>query len=192
KGLGTNGIPKEGNTIEAVTMDGTQSLKWKATNDDNSIGYYADFDLWLKTTGESDIAVKINPDENVTKIVAGGTVGKVIYKSVRFAILDGDADNTAFTGNNYIWKGETTFNTPVLGPLSDKTTWQGTAEKDAVTDPVPSPKVGNLIDGKAIFTVTSAAAKKITVRVWIEGQSATCLNTNAAGDFKLTIGFMAV
>ena len=182
-------------------------------------GYYADFPLWFKTSGEDavdmTISLGLTSIDDTTKI--GG--------AVRFAILNEkilDETDTANTGAEIITgtpsviygisKNVSTIDYlgGLTGPLNTVgvagANYVGLAEKAPVYNADGTLNIAgdtgttyyeNLTT--KIFTVpaqTEGTAGdeyvKIIVRVWVEGQDTQCVSTNASTAFNLTVGFSDV
>jgi len=154
-------------------------------------GYYADFKLWLKTTGEDDVEVTVS---RILSAVTSGAVDPDITGAVRFAILNEDGDGliVALSKNTYgLTTGGTTnvswFNT-VVGPIAVEGIG-GFAGVNIDAD---------INSSNTLFTVLGGpdgednAPIGITVRVWIEGQDDDCISDAAAAVFNMVIGFSDV
>lgn len=186
---GTTGAPVEKTIFDKVTTA-------LAENTVDAEGYYADFKLWLKTTGDKDIKVTLS--DILTSITGTPDTGDgktTINDAVRFAILGADGTTLIATGkeatnNTYALMGNKiatqTLFTEVLGPVVAITDGTGEGWKGLAL-------TGNNDVTKSQFTVTKGdAATPITVRVWIEGQAAACKGTAAHANFNLTLGFKDV
>ena len=143
-------------------------------------GYYVDVPLWLKTTGDAAVTVTVSQLlSNVTK----GAGDPDITGAVRFAVLNGDADDLCVAATNVIYgtklgTSNVNYFATVTGPVAaaGTTGWAGVAITPNSTN--------------TLFTVPAGGtAFPITVRVWIEGQDLDCIATAAKGIFNLTVGF---
>lgn len=151
-------------------------------------GYYADFKLWLKTTGEEDVDVTVAQLLSTIKDKTGTLSG-----AARFAVLNGDGTAllTADTKNVYATNaGATTedyFDT-VTGPLTADCLQNGETGKEnawkgaAITANDKNSLFKCLKDGNPVA---------ITVRVWLEGQDKQCVSPadGVTPEIEMTVGF---
>lgn len=157
-------------------------------------GYYADFNLWLKTTGEEDVYVTLSTTLTSIKMKTAESTSQ-LHKAVRVAILDGagTAKLTETGSNPYIYAdgSAATYFTGVTGAVTAAGAGQNAGE--AVSFIGANPAAGET--ATALFKVTGGSAGdgntpvKITVRVWIEGQDARCITANNTDAFQITLGF---
>ena len=151
-------------------------------------GYYADFKLWLKTTGEENVDVTVAQLLSTISDKTGELSG-----AARFAVLN--ADGTALlkpgTNNVYGTKAGTSvvdyFDT-VTGPLkadcldtaTNADAWKGAAIMANSTN--------------TLFTCEVNKVVPITVRVWLEGQDKDCISPTEGvkPEIELTVGFADV
>lgn len=175
------------------------STKFSAANkaiSDTESGYYADFKLWLKTDGETDVDVTVAQLLSIITDLKTGDDDKTkgtISEAVRFAVLNADGTALLKTGTNNVYgtkEGTSVvdyFGT-VTGPLAaacltngdtgNENAWKGTA----IT----------ANDKNTLFTcLGDKSPVAITVRVWIEGQDKDCVSPaeGVIPMFEMTVGF---
>lgn len=157
--------------------------------------YYVDVPLFILTTGSEPVKVAINQEKS--EIIAGTKNNEEIYKAVKFAVLN--KDKTENIGGTYASKESADlFANPVIkaGTLpaddmlaeTDKVIKLGSVNAtidDGNKIALAGKSESGVIDGK--YTPT-----EVTVRIWIEGQSKSCVTKNANQKFKFNLVFDAV
>lgn len=189
----------------------TKALTNTDSAKEDETGFYVDYTLFLKTTGGKD--VKVTVDELTTEIKNTATTAddKSIINAVRFAILDdqkavftktaGNVAGRDAENNTYAFSGATStpevvsgkvtgtqplFGDPVVGPINGVSTQNGSEWKgEALT-------TNNDTTNAQFIVKADGTPTQITVRVWIEGQAAACVDKAALSQFDIVLGFKAI
>lgn len=157
------GAPTSNDDLEAVEGgDGT---------------YYKDFTFYLKNTGDDAMNITISG-----LAVAGTPAGA---NSVRLALVNykiGTGPDVNVTANNVLKLTGASYPTGIKGPVQALSDFKGVADganiADAATELIPVPAVSDVVI--------------VTVRVWFEGQDASCKNSmNMEADaFEVSFKFV--
>ena len=157
--------------------------------------YYVDVPLFILTTGSEPVKVAINQEKS--EIIAGTKNNEEIYKALKFAVLN--KDKTENIGGTYASKESADlFANPVIkaGTLPADNMLAKTDEVIKLGSANATIKDGNKIDlaGKSESGVIDGkyTPTEVTVRIWIEGQSKSCVTKNANQKFKFNLVFDAV
>ncbi len=154
-------------------------------------GYYVDANLWIMTTGETDVNLALDMTKSNIEIVGTGN----LYKAVRVAFLNAAADAPSNGSDALVFEkgADNADGKVVIAEGAYKT-----AEPDATTD--DSVFLTDLGKGasKTICTLAKAnmssdspyTPTKITIRIWLEGQDAECITDNANQTFKFNLVFV--
>lgn len=146
--------------------------------------FYVDADIWLLNTGSSDINVK----------VAANIAGTNIYKAVRVAVLAvGDADAESVP---------TLSSTSILAPTGYTTGYKAvTAAGIGVTAAALEDPTLYVADTAifalpktvaADYTAESEDAQHVRIRIWLEGQDASCISQFAGESFNVALEFSVI
>lgn len=144
---------------------------------------YVDYTFYLATTATSTMDVTLDP--SVTKFESSDSeADTVLINAMRFAVL---IDDNAPEVNN-VWCGATNDveATEALSGLTEGGTDVTTAEKFTTGSVLATLDAGE--DGDY------GEATKVTIRIWLEGTSASAINSNITylKQYTLTVGFMVV
>jgi len=149
----------------------------------NTSGYFAEFDLYMKTNGAEDVAVTFDPT------IFTGTEGEDIKNAIRVAVIkavrvDNDETTLTDTQKTVFKSANDSYPLDVEGPIATnegENHWKGASDENFISD-----------EETAIFTVpANQVVVKVTLRVWIEGQSNNCKG-NSATDISFNFGFKDV
>ncbi|MBQ9777966.1 MAG: hypothetical protein IJW22_03475 [Clostridia bacterium] len=152
---------KNGQSVSVGAAQTFQNVTTQIADDTN--GYYIDYTLYLKLESGNDSNVAV---QSVT------ITGTGIEKAARVAVIQGGNLLGVFDT-----QGETVEAIKAIDGSSKKVTEVGEVAASTTADPAKT------------FTVGTAAATVVTVRVWVEGQDINCVNLNAATGFQVTLGF---
>lgn len=107
-------------------------------------------------------------------------------KAIRVAVIEAidlDAEGVSvLTGGKNVFKFEDGFVPGALGPIADAEDLEGTSDATRA--------VGAAHEPEALITLAKDNVVKVTLRVWLEGQSASCISENTdVKALSLTLGF---
>lgn len=195
-------ITAEQSLFDEVKKTGTAKSEGVVANERTSL-YYVDVPLYILTTGEGNVNLKL--DESNSKVKAAANETKNIYKAVKFAILDEGENNLA----NNVYGVENSYfdnNSAVIGVTDRKVKTDGgystantilvnknegaTAENRKTFELLGTSNVtGANVYEKDSTTNKKYHYKKIIVRIWIEGQNTNCITDKANTSFNINLTF---
>lgn len=169
----------DGSAAYGAVFEKGRQIKWNQSTSAFE-GHWIDVPLYFKTDSEADVNVALL--ESKTKIITENE-DKSITKTVRAAFLNEDctissmgrAEPLVFAGNN---------STGVF---------EGVVIKNS--DNIIEPKYLDLSGGQSeqLFTVEkNGKVKRITARIWIEGQDQNCVAKIGGQSFSLSLGFCSI
>ena len=223
-----------------TAADGYQkSTAWNKTNDD---GYYVDIPIWLRSSSDTNINLKVN-GYVVPQISTDGKANKVVdeadielYKAVRVAILNNDGtpvqsnnknilpladgvesityDENTHAVNSITLKADKYSGTSIIDSanytsrVSNDAKFYGVSsltESQPKADGTGNYTKGNYEEYSAYDESLSVAeieaattgqeygeAKKLVLRIWLDGEDGECWNQNAGQDFAITLKFSKI
>ena len=154
---------------------------------------YVDYIMYLTTTGSEVMHVTLDAASASTGFSTTAT-GSTVIDALRFAVLVDDAapmtkpDSGDGVPIGNVWQGTDNTKAAGTGVLNGTTTGQ-TATTAKFTGTIETPV--------ALFDLTPSTdtfkSTKVTIRVWLEGTDAACLNKNAVklNEFNLKLAFVS-
>ena len=188
--------------ITAATTDTDFIVKQTSLNTGNDTvasndktGYYIDIPVHIRTSkvveggGNGDILfkMKISDATNPTK------EGAVLYKAVRVAFITGTGENAVYSGKVFGIDNE--FYTPGKGAVTSESGDRSTTLNEVVNNGGLSIDDDNLtaVDSglKIPYATTSGSYGHLdfVVRVWLEGESTSCYDEQAAQSWNIDLAF---
>lgn len=193
-----------------LTADSTDdATNWKfvngtytATTNTADTSYYVEFGIAFKN-GNTDPAnnkmkVYLNTGSTLTGVVASGegasaqqTKNNLAAKAMRVAFLTGTTLTAYWNPNDdgttlkYMKSGAVSANTLDLGDESGLTNYHYSNYTDVNT-------ADSTTLEKQLLGEIGATDLTITVRMWLEGTSSSCLNAAKGGETKLNLAFASI
>lgn len=195
-------IKAEQSLFDEVKKTGTAKSEGVVANERTSL-YYVDVPLYILTTGEGNVNLKL--DESNSKVEAVANETKNIYKAVKFAILDEGENNLAdkvygvensYFDNNSAVIGVTDRKVKTDGGYSTANTILVNKNEGATADNTKTFELlgTSNVTGANVYEKDSTTNKKyhykkIIVRIWIEGQNTNCITDKANTSFNINLTF---
>ena len=149
---------------------------------------YVDYTFYVRTTSTTEKNIAL---DETTKFEVVSTANGAILPAFRFSVLVDDK-----LLNNSVWVGADNAATPPKAWIAKKDAGISMAE-DTHKGTVEKYTAGNVITELPAATVeengtVKASAKKITIRIWLEGEDTACKieNTTNMAEYKLTVVFV--
>lgn len=191
---------KTGSTISSPWTGYTKNTGWNTTKDD---GYYVDIPVWFRTSSKSDVNLNVTGyvaigDETANKVATATTnagVTEKLYKSVRVAILKGDASES--TSKLIDLKADNASGTSIVDYYTGRVDTITKGAVKAAGTGASTTTYGEAVTATASVKIDKAAenvngygnACKYVIRVWIEGEDPDCWNATAGQDWKIMLKF---
>ena len=149
---------------------------------------YVDYTFYVRTTSTTEKNIAL---DETTKFEVVSTANGAILPAFRFSVL---VDDTLL--NNSVWVGADNAATPPKAWIAKKDAKVPMVENTHKGE-VGKYTAGNVITALPAATVAedgtvTATAKKITLRIWLEGEDTACKieNTTNMAEYKLTVVFV--
>lgn len=172
-------------SMAAATMK--PSVSTSTITSDGTEGYYVDIPVYLRTNKVKPSAIETTGDI-YCKIIINNPNSDNLYKAVRVAFIPSAGSATIFGIDKEYYNKNGDIGTAVNGAASR-------ADVDVVTDFVSNSTFtsgAGVNSGLKILYAENAGEYghlDFTVRVWLEGESTSCLDLNAGQNWKIDFAF---